>query len=313
MIFSFTYPNLPLGELRALPDLVLPVADGLIENGHHVMRFSSALWPAPVINVLVEQFTDDALTEELLKARAEHGIRFGLLCGDDIGDATAAEGGTSRRGANLRRLLPVADFVWTVLPQVAALEAAGAQGSVALVRLGFSPRALNPDLVPEPGLRGFDAVLYGDGTPYRLAVVDELRRRNIACFCLDQASSPPLSWRAMPPQLAGDILSRAKVVIDLAEGPGRRFEAPTRLSRALHNGVVTVSEQLAAGAAPDLQRYTAAVPYAGIADQCQRIIESGMFAELGMAALAKFRQETSMRDSMAAALRLPAFARLAGS
>jgi hypothetical protein len=50
-----------------------------------------------------------------------------------------------------------------------------------------------------------------------------------------------------------------------------------------------------------------------MADQCQRIIQSGIFAELGLAALAKFRQETSMRGNMAAALRLPVFERLARS
>lgn len=305
MIFNFAYGNLPIEELRALPDLVMPVVDGLVENGHHVIRFSPGVRPPPVINVFVEGFADDRFADELLKMRAEHGLIFGILCAEDIADeAVMAAASAPRRAVNLRRILPVADFVWTLVPQLPALAAAGATGNAAVLRFGFTERALNPALVPEPSLRSLDAVLYGDETPYRLRVVDELARRNIACFRTGRL--------AFPSYLTADLLSRAKLVLDVGRRPGRRFEAPTRLSRALHNGVVVVSERLTGDAPPDLQRYTAPCDYDGIVDQCQRIVQSGIFAELGLAALAKFRQETSMRDNVAAALRLPVFERLAG-
>jgi hypothetical protein len=304
VIFNFAYANLPIEELRGLPDLVQPVVDGLVENGHHVMRFSPGVRPPPVVNIFIEEFGDDRFVEDLLRMRAEHGVVFGILCAEDIEDGTvmAAES-TPRRGANLRRLLAAADFVWTVVPQVAALEAAGAAGKTALLRFGFSERALNPYLVSEPRLRGLDVVLYGGESPYRLGLIAELERRSIGCLRTGRL--------VFPSYLTADLLSRAKVVLDLGRRPGRRFESPTRLSRALHNGAVVVSEQLSGGSAPDLQRYAAPCAYEAMADQCQRIIQSGIFAELGLAALAKFRQETSMRDNMAAALRLPVFERLA--
>lgn len=306
MIFNFAYANLPLEELRGLPDLVQPVVDGLVENGHHVMRFSPGVRPPPVVNVFVEEFGDDRFAGDLLKMKAEHGVVFGILCAEDIEDeAVMAADSLPRRGANLRRLLGAADFVWTVVPQVAALEAAGAAGKTALLRFGFSERAVNPYLVPEPGLRGLDVVLYGGESPYRLGLVAELERRSIGCLRTGRL--------VFPSYLTADLLSRAKVVLDLGRRPGRRFESPTRLSRALHNGAVVVSEQLSGGTAPDLQRYAAPCAYEAMADQCQRIIQSGIFAELGLAALAKFRQETSMRANMAGALRLPVFERLAGS
>jgi hypothetical protein len=51
-----------------------------------------------------------------------------------------------------------------------------------------------------------------------------------------------------------------------------------------------------------------ACPYEALADRCADIVRAGNAVELGMAALQKFRTATSMRDNVAAALRLPALA-----
>lgn len=98
----------------------------------------------------------------------------------------------------------------------------------------------------------------------------------------------------------------------MRRGPGVRFPSPTRIARGLHNGAVVVAEDLGASPIADLYRYTVACPYEAMAERCMEVIATGHYVDLGLAALAKFRAETSMRDNMVAALNLPVFAELAG-
>jgi hypothetical protein len=64
------------------------------------------------------------------------------------------------------------------------------------------------------------------------------------------------------------------------------------------------------GPSPIADLYTYAVPcaYQAMADRCADIIRAGTAVELGLAALQRFRTATSMRDNVAAALRLPGLA-----
>lgn len=308
MIFNFHLGNhLSLG-LRGLPDLLQPIYHGLGEAGHHVMGYGLGLRPAPAINVLVEFFPDDEFVDALLQMKAQSGERliFGVLCTEDIEDALVMKNPTfPRRLANLLRVLKAADFVWTLLPQVASYEAIAGAGKVALVRYGFSERCVNPRLIADPTLRGIDAIMYGNETQYRRPPVEALRRRGLLCFTSDR--------QAFPTFVTADLIRRSKVLLDVRRGPGVRFPSPTRIARGLHNGAVVVAEDLGASPIADLYRYTVACPYEAVADRCVEIIATGRYVELGFAALAKFRAETSMRDNMLAALRLPLFEHLASA
>jgi len=48
-------------------------------------------------------------------------------------------------------------------------------------------------------------------------------------------------------------------------------------------------------------------PYEQIVERSEQLVRSGLFADLGLAALEKFRVETSMAGNLASALRLPVF------
>lgn len=98
------------------------------------------------------------------------------------------------------------------------------------------------------------------------------------------------------------------MVLDVRRGPEVRFPSPTRIVRGLHHGAVVLAEDLGPSAISDLYAYTVACPYEALADRCADIVRAGNAVELGMAALQKFRAATSMRDNVAAALRLPALA-----
>jgi hypothetical protein len=107
--------------------------------------------------------------------------------------------------------------------------------------------------------------------------------------------------------MTDDIIRRAKVLIDVRRGPQVRFLTPTRIAKGLHSGTAVVSERFDESETARLYRYTEACAYEEIADRCGEMIRSGAYLEIGLAALARFRAETSMRDNVARALALPIF------
>ena len=304
MLFNFFLANHMSGGLKGMPDLVQPIFHGLVEAGHEVIGFGLGLQAAPAINVLVEFFPDDGFTENLLRLKAQSGDKFifGILCTEDIEDALVMQQPEfPRRRANLERLLPAADFVWTLLPQVAAYEALAGKGKVALLEYGYSERFLNRHLVTDPGLRDVDVLMYGNETPYRSAITGELRRRGFTCLSSDR--------QILPEFITSDILRRSKVVLDVRRGPGVRFPSPTRICKAVHSGALVIAEDLGDSPIANLYRYTVKCPYAEIAERCATVIQGGRYAEQGIEALARFRADTSMRSNIARVLTLPVFAR----
>jgi hypothetical protein len=305
VLFNFFLANHLSGGLKGMPDLVQPIFHGLVEAGHEVTGFALGLQPAPAVNVLVEFFPDDGFADNLLRLKAQAGdnLRFGILCTEDIEDALVMQQPEfPRRRGNLERLLPAADFVWTLLPQVAAYEALAGAGKVALLEYGFSERFLNRHLIDDPKLRDVDVLMYGNGTPHRMAVIDDLRRRGLNCLSSDR--------QVLPEFVTADILRRSKIVLDVRRGPGVRFPSPTRICKAVHSGAYVIAEDLGESPISNLYRYAAACPYAELAQRCAATIRSGQFAELGLSALSRFRAETSMRANLARAMSLPAFERL---
>lgn len=308
MIFNFFLGNHHANALNSLGDLLQPIYEGLIEAGHHVIGFATGMRPAPAVNVLVEWFENDPFADELLRTKAQQGdaFIFGVLCTEDLADALVMDPAKyPRRLANLRRILPVADFVWTLLPQQDLLQPLCKPGHVALVEYGFTESCAERDIVRAAVRRDVDAVLYGNESPYRLRIVEGLKGHGLTCF---------VSYREVWPNfMMDDLIRRAKVLIDMRRGPNVRFLSPTRIVKGLHSGTAIVSERFDASAISSLYAYTEACPYDTMVDTCVRIIKSGTYVERGLAAQARFRAETSMRANMTRALVPPVFGRLAGT
>jgi hypothetical protein len=303
MIFNFFLANQGADKLNSLADLLQPIYEGLMEAGHHVIGFATAMAPAPAANVLLEGFENDGFAEELLRAKAERGdaLTFGVLCTEDLADPAC----DPRRLANLRRILPVADFIWTLLPQQEVLHALGAPGYVALVEYGFCEPCVERDIVRTAARRDVDAVLYGNESPYRLRIVEGLKGHGLSCF---------VSHREMWPNfMTDDLIRRAKVLIDVRRAPNARFLSPTRIVKGLHSATAIVSERFDTSAISNLYAYTEPCAHDEMVEACVRLIRSGMYVERGLAAQARFKAETSMRDNMARVLRAPVFARLAAT
>jgi len=307
MIFNFYLGNHDSSGLRGMADLLVPIFNGLEEAGHNVMGYGLGFRPAPAVNLVVEFFPDDAFVDSLIRIKASSGDKLilGLLCTEDIEDALVMQDPANpRRLANLMRVLKAVDFVWTLLPQVDVLESICGPGKAALLEYGFSPRSLHPRLRKAPQSRTLDAVMYGNTSPYRQPLVDQLAARGLSTFVTARD--------VLPMFVTADVLSRAKLVLDVRRGPGVRFPSPTRVVRALHVGVAVVAEDLGPSPISSLYRYTLACPYEQLVERSEQLVRSGLFVDLGLAALEQFRNETSMARNVAAALRLPVFEHLAG-
>jgi hypothetical protein len=191
MLFSFYLGNHSLGQVGKMREVMAPIHHGLVEAGHRVIDFGFNLLPGPAVNVLVENFTDDDETDGILRLKSEQGDRlhFGIVCPVDVEDDEAMESATHpRRLANLRRLLPVADFVWTFLPQTALYETWAGAGKAAPLEMGFTERLVTRQLIPTAGLRDLDVLVIGRETPHREATV-----RN--CAGAVSRASPPARSR----------------------------------------------------------------------------------------------------------------------
>jgi hypothetical protein len=305
MLFSFYLGNHTADRLKKLRDVVAPIHHGLVEAGHRVIDFGLSLALEPAMNVLVENFADDATTDRILKLKAEQGdrLRFGIVCPADVEDDEAMESAAfPRRLGNLRRLLPAADFVWTLLPQAALYAAWAGPGKAAQVELGFTERLLNRQPISNAGLRDLDILVIGRETPHRDAAVAELRRRGLACFT---TGAKPLPSFALD-----DLVRRTNILLDLRRHAGARYASMVRIAKGLHSGTLVLSERNS-GRFCRLDDYILPVDPKEVVERCIVVIQSGMAVDMGLAALAKFRAETSMRRNMEALLKLPFFERVA--
>jgi hypothetical protein len=302
MVFNFVLKNLDALAVNSLSDLLSPIYAGLTECGHHVIGVGTRLMAAPVVNLFVESFHGDAFTEELLGLKKTLGEKFifGIICAEDISDEIAMQVASEpQRRVNLLRLLPEADFVWTLLPQKPLLDSLCHAERTALVEYGFAERCLDPYPVRDVAGRDLDCIIYGNDSPYRSAVTEALGQQGLSYF---------VGYRELYPNfVADDAIRRAKVLIDLRRRPDVRFLSPTRIVKGLHFGVPVVSERFDASEIAKLYAYTEACPYNELAARCQQIIRQGNYIERGMEALGRFRTETSMRDNMRRALSLPVF------
>lgn len=302
MLFNFHFGNQAPVGLNSFADLLLPIQYGLIEAGHEVIGFGTEGLAPPAVNLFTENFTAD-FTDALLKLKADNGDRFifGVLCAEDMSDPSVVDRFPGRR-ESLIRILPVADFVWTLKPQPELFSAVCRPENVALMKYGFTRPFLDPYPIRDPSLRDVDVIVYGTTTAYREPIVDGLKAAGLACF-----GSEGISW---PNFITDDIIRRAKVLVDMRRSQKVRYLSPTRICRALHSGAAIVSEQFDTSEIADLYRYASPCAYGEITDRCIEIIRSRRFVEIGFDALARFQRETSMRENVEHALKLPVFKRL---
>lgn len=298
-----------------LEDVVRPVIAGLEDGGHRVVSFSTDIVLAPRVNLFVEFFPDNSFVDTLiaLKQKAGEGFLFGIVCTEDMGDPIVWKLSVPARRTGLERLLPHADFVWTLL------SAESYRPFVALERLaridyGYSPRLVPPFYTGDPAERDIDVLIYGSPYKTRLPVAEELRRRGLTCEFTVSATTgndgkPKL--QGLPRYLADEVIAGSKVALDMRRGPEVRGLSVARVSAIVHSGTALVAEEFDVSETARFYRYTMPAPYDALADTCERLVRGGDYVRQGAAMRERFASETSMRDNMFAAMKLPFFGRFA--
>jgi len=311
MHFNFYLANHSGNSFVLLEDVVRPIVVGLQENGHHVATFGTTMVMAPAVNVFVEFFRDGQLVDTLLslKAQLKDQFLFGIVCTEDLEDPYVWQMSGAARRDNLLRLLPAADFLWPIVP-AASYEKIYPRERIAYVRYGHSAKLRPVTGVTPEADRDLDVLIYGSPYKYRIPVAQRLQALGLRCdFTINTTRGMLEGW---PRYLADEVLSRAKVVVDMRRGTEVRYASVTRIVAAVHTGSAVVAEAFDTSEMASVYRYTTSVPYDLIAETCLGIVASGDYVDRGVRARELFAGETSMRDNMAAAVNLPLFQPLLG-
>jgi hypothetical protein len=302
MHFHFQLANHYFAGLYRIDDIVSPIIWGLRELGHRVT--SGILpdlpsWPSAV--VIQEFFDREGSAEEVLGWKLGAGARkcLGLICTEDLNDELVmGDPRWPRRRDSLLRILPHCDFVWTIIP--GGYELYVAPERLAFIDYGYV-EALRRDGLP-PAQRDIDVLFY--------ATINE-RRQRLYDALAGQGLRVAATRGYLPDYIRYNLMSRARLVLDVRRGDDVRFTSPSRIAAALQLGSAVVSELFDTSRLGNLYKYTEAHPFAAIEERCVTLARTPDIVERGLAARERFRSETSMADNMRAALALPVFKELA--
>jgi len=275
--------------------MLRPLLLGLRAAGHSVIAGAHDYKPAPIINLVIEDFGDTGFAAALTQARAQAGGRFrlGVIC--PVNPAALPP----ERRAGLRSVLPNADFVLTLADIEMPAEFCPSARVVPLT-YGFDEKLVGPRLITDPALRDIDVVIYSPASERVNRLGERLAGANLGHLTVRPG--------AMPDYLVTDLLSRAKVVVTVDNRPATGGLGP-RFVKAIGNGTIVVTEPpTPAGKWPSGALIHAL--YDDIPQQCRALAAEGRFVTLGLGALDRFRAGVSMRECIANALNLPVFAPL---
>jgi hypothetical protein len=287
MLINIYLGNHTAYDFLRMQDILAPIAAGLVEAGHSVKYDLKRFSPAPAVNLLIE-FFQPAFTQELLdfKRAAGQRLRFGILGTEDMEDASVmANPKQPWRRANFETLLPLADFVWTLLPNRDWYTGFLPAERVGFLRYGHCAALREP---PPVAPKDIDCLLYGSSGPYRERVTDALKARGRSVF---------ISECALPDYLRRDAAGRSRLILDLRRNEGVRFCSPSRICYGLHSGTAVVAEGFDTSALSELYAFCQSPEPAIFVEHVDALLEQDT-DRVAAEALERFAALTSMRANL---------------
>lgn len=284
-----------------IEDICVPIATGLGELGHTVTYgFDDDVPPWPAVNLLVENFNNPAVVDQMERLKAgKQRYCFGLVGHEDIADTGMFDNPSfPNRRRNLERALMLVDFGWTIVPCDYGALPGGER--VRFLEYGYAPGLRTDSSLP----RDIDVLFYGELGDRRLPLFNALMSRGLKVEA---------SFGLLPAFFAQDLIDRAKIVADIGRTDGLRFLTPTRICAALQRGATVMSEQIDRSPLAKLYRYTAPVTLGDFVETAVVVVQSGRAPEIGLKAREIFAIETSMAANLLRAMDLPVFTELAAS
>jgi hypothetical protein len=302
--FHFQLANHYFAGLYRIDDIVSPIVWGLRALGHQVTSGILPHLPSWPSAVIIQEFFDrEGAAEEVLAWKLGPGPRkcLGLICTEDLNDdLVMGDPRWPRRRDSLLRILPHCDFVWTIIP--GGYEMHVPPERLAFIDYGYV-EALRRDGLPA-AQRDIDVLFYATINERRQRLYDTLARQGLRVAA---------TRGYLPGYIRYNLMSRARLVLDVRRGDDVRFTSPSRIAAALQLGSTVVSEFFDTSRLGKLYKYTEAHPFEAIERQCLALAQAPDVVERGLAARERFRSETSMASNMGEALALPVFKELAAA
>ncbi len=295
MHFNFVLANHRPAALQALDDVLRPLFLGLRALGHRVTAPARQLRRAPLVNLVVEDFSDPGFARMLTEARAGWGddLRLGVVCPFGLDGPTM----TAARRGGLRAAAHVLDFAWTLAPDQLP-PGLLPPDRIAVLGYGFHESMAGPRLISDAQARDIDVVVYAPDHERIGELTRRLAAAGLGHFVLRAG--------ALPDYLVTDILSRGKVAVAI----GDRRDPPRcllpRAVKAVCNGTLPLTEPGSVDG--PLADVVPACAYDDMPARCAALIAGGQFAALGLEALERLKAST-MGSALAAALAVPALRR----
>lgn len=177
--FSFTRFNHGPLQRTGLDDSTFAIAGQLKDLGHAVILDDHRTYQAPLVNIMFEGFSGEAIN--LVKMSKDAGARIVIVL-----DALPTDKGFEGHDANFLRgsrmegfteLAPIVDAIWCTAP--AAVDwASELNPKTALISLGWSEnfaRELRP-AIEAAAAPTADFSFFGEMTPYRRNTIMEMRK-----------------------------------------------------------------------------------------------------------------------------------------
>ena len=293
MQFNFVLTNHRAPALQALDDILRPLFLGLRAAGHRVIAGALQFRKAPVVNIVVEDFSDPAFVRTLYDARAAWKDDF--LLGGVFPFVVDGTGVDEARRAGLRAAVGALDFAWTLAPGVPAAGTFPPE-RIAVVEYGFQESLVGPRLISDPAARDLDVVIYGQTGPRLDALAAKLAAGRRSHFAVRAG--------LLPDYIVADLISRAKVVVAVGGPPVAEATLGPRVLKAICNGSLAIAET--GGVSGFLSELVPSSAYDAISSLCDETIREGRFVERGLASLERIRRLPLMREALASALALAA-------
>lgn len=289
MQFNFYLKNHHVTGLASLEDIIGPIAAGLVEGGHQVQFEYTQLLPRPWVNVMFEYFPDTGLIDELVQARDDFGddLIIGLVGTEDLSDTISmGEKGDQRRLDNMRRVMGVFDFIWSIVPADDYGRLFPDCRPAHFLAFGHCP-SLERRAARHQGI---DVMLYGKLNGWRAPVVQVL---------LEAGARVQATFGDMPEFIRRNMLGRSKMVLDMRRGDVVRYMSPSRICAALQCGTLVVAEAFDVSILSDLYRYVVPAEYGDLAATCLELMADDAARRARADDLiARFKEETSMRANL---------------
>jgi hypothetical protein len=291
--------NLPPVHRYGAQDFICTIKAGLEDCGHYVSIDDQDFFAAPTVNLIWEYFNDEIISSlRAFKQKAGDGLIFGIISGEDLSDPLImSEEYRWRRDAYMEAI-ELADFVWTIVPNVEDYQDYTDASKVFWFEPGYSDRLRNIERAKQCDI---DVFMPGHLYPNREKTIEALKAEGLKVRS---------SNYQLPYYVYQGIAGRSKVILDVAREKGLRFLSSTRILLGINNGITVVSENFDKTIYNYLYDYTVSASSEDLVEICKQTVHKPTVLELGRSFSERFQVDHPRQKNVSRILEDPEFLKM---